>query len=90
MLSSLVGFWRVKRWEATIRQPPPPRGPFTAEDIERDRSVRHNLQVIFGIPFDDDFDNVRRDESGNQVGIPSAQELDDTRLARNLRAAGLI
>ncbi|PPQ71189.1 hypothetical protein CVT24_010007 [Panaeolus cyanescens] len=73
LLTSTIGFWRVKRWEQSVRTPPVPP---TAEEAERDRNIRRNLEEVFGIQFDDT--------------NASAQRMDDARLAINLRAAGLI
>lgn len=76
LLSSLIGFWRVKRWENALRTPPV---PVTAEDVERDRETRRNIEHAFGIGFS-------RDEEETQT-VEAAAE---ARLTRDLRAAGLI
>lgn len=50
LISSALGYWRVKRLEAGIRSsnyvPPPPR---TAEEIEHDRQLLQNIENAFGI-----------------------------------------
>jgi hypothetical protein len=77
LLSSFIGYWRVKRWEKSIRSA---STPITAEDIERDIAIRRNLESVLGISFVDD----NRDARAQEV---YAQE---QRLTRDLRAAGLI
>ncbi|KAF7316978.1 hypothetical protein HMN09_00432200 [Mycena chlorophos] len=98
LLSSLIGFWRIKRWESGIRASATPP---TAEEVERDRAVRRNLENVFGYNFDDEEetrahrryrneDGVRADGNGNIVVIPSQAALEEARLNRDLRAAGLL
>ncbi|KAJ6619664.1 hypothetical protein B0H10DRAFT_1912543 [Mycena sp. CBHHK59/15] len=92
LLSSFIGFWRIKRWERSIRQA---SAPVTAEDIERDAAVRRNIESVFGFSFSertnpDDQDRIRRDEQGNVIVIPTQELLEEARLARDLRAAGLL
>jgi len=79
----VIGFWKVKRWEQTIRPSHPP-APLTAEDIERDRNVRRNIEEVFGFSVGSNFAVVPSNEN-NRRGA-----LEDARLARDLRAAGLI
>ncbi|KDQ59350.1 hypothetical protein JAAARDRAFT_192849 [Jaapia argillacea MUCL 33604] len=82
LLSSLVGFWRVKRWESSIKAS---RNsvPLTPEDVERDLAVRRNLELVFGITSTGK-ENRRR--SSDHRAALAAEE----RLARDLRAAGLL
>ncbi|KAF9000591.1 hypothetical protein BDQ17DRAFT_1359188 [Cyathus striatus] len=92
LLSSIIGYWRVKRWESSVRTPPPPTTP---EDIERDIAIRRNIENVFGISFAEDDDERNRqhyvrDEQGNLVTIPSHEALEEARLTRDLRAAGLL
>ncbi|TFK72949.1 hypothetical protein BDN72DRAFT_835609, partial [Pluteus cervinus] len=95
VLSSIVGFWRVKRWESSLRIPPPPPRPISPQEVERDRAVRRNLQRVFGITFGEQEqgstvqEHVRTDENGNVIVLPTPQALEDARLTRDLRAAGL-
>lgn len=96
LLSSIAGFCRVKRWEMSIRTSTP--RAVTAEDVERDRSVRQRIQAVFGIPLDEEEDIeagtpgnlVRADEHGNMIVIPGRELLEEVRLTRDLRAAGLL
>jgi hypothetical protein len=75
LLSSLISFWRVKRWENALRAPP---APVTAEDVERDREMRRNIEHAFGIALNQDAE------------AQSAQAAAEARLTRDLRAAGLL
>jgi len=84
LLSSIIGFWRVKRWEITIRAPATP--PST-DEIQRDLNVRRGLEEAFGLTFGAPPGQQARDEQGSLVETP---EQDDARLARNLRAAGFL
>ncbi|KAF9048412.1 hypothetical protein BJ165DRAFT_1459314 [Panaeolus papilionaceus] len=76
LLTSTLGFWRVKRWEQSVRTPPPVP---TAEQAERDRNIRRNLEDVFGIQFDD-----------HDTATAAYHQRYEERLATNLRAAGLI
>ncbi|KAJ7127086.1 hypothetical protein C8R44DRAFT_780373 [Mycena epipterygia] len=98
LLSSFIGFWRIKRWESSIRST---SAPLTAEDIERDAAVRRNIENVFGFSFGEEEGGrggsgggrrqpVRRDENGAIVVIPTQELLEEARLARDLRAAGLL
>ncbi|KAJ7123336.1 metal homeostatis protein bsd2 [Mycena filopes] len=90
LLSSFIGFWRIKRWESSIRAS---SAPITAEDIERDIAVRRNLENVFGFSLGEEREQrqpVRRDENGTIVVIPTQELLEEARLARDLRAAGLL
>ncbi|KXN91703.1 Metal homeostatis protein BSD2 [Leucoagaricus sp. SymC.cos] len=78
VLSSLIGFWRVKRWESALRAPATPPTP---EELERDRAIRRNIESVFGIAFGEDDENARD---------TSSSEAAEARLTRDLRAAGLL
>ncbi|CCM04259.1 uncharacterized protein FIBRA_06426 [Fibroporia radiculosa] len=87
VLSSIVNFYRVKRWEKSIRDAaePPPQTP--AEQTQHDADIRRNIERVFGI-FDynpeDGHENRRVEET--PVPLSEAEE----RLRRDLRAAGLM
>ncbi|KAF9266636.1 hypothetical protein L218DRAFT_896834 [Marasmius fiardii PR-910] len=115
LLTSCIGFWRVKRWESSIRNSSTPQVPrvATPEEIQRDIDLRANLEAVFGITFDEDeraravipttsqggsnrpeasippMHRVHFDEHGHAVVIPSQEYLEELRLERDLRAAGL-
>jgi hypothetical protein len=75
-LSSLIGYWRVKRWERSIRAA---AGPETAEDIQRDIELRRTL-TVFSMPL------LQEEENPRVAHVRAA----DARLTRDLRAAGLL
>ncbi|PPQ67470.1 hypothetical protein CVT25_006011 [Psilocybe cyanescens] len=91
LLSSIIGYWRVKRWEKSVRTPVTP--PST-EQLENDAAVRRGLESVFGIsigaPPGQQQSIVHGDEFGNTIVIPSQRVLEDARLQRNLRAAGIL
>jgi hypothetical protein len=74
LFTSIVGFWRVKRWEMSIWAASRPQQPPT-------RSVQTRRDVDFSIDLSDERD------SDAHLDPQTEAEL---RLARHLRAAGLI
>jgi len=97
-LSSIIGFWRVKRWEQTVTGPQQTAvtGAPTVEQIEEDHQLRHNLQRIFGIPFthqprEDELSRVHQvDENPATPSALQIQNVRQARFARDLEAAGLV
>jgi len=95
LLSSIIGFWRVKHWEASIRASSN-RGPVTAEDIDRDIAIRRNIERVFGIGYvaeSEEQESPRRTEGEAQPSpslIPDERALAEARLERALRASGLL
>ncbi|EIN03694.1 hypothetical protein PUNSTDRAFT_128632 [Punctularia strigosozonata HHB-11173 SS5] len=85
LLTSLVGFWRVKRWElslASTRQPVVST-QVTPEDEQR---MRNNFRTAFAVHFGDE---VSEEQQGDDM--PDESDMSpEARLARNLRAAGFI
>lgn len=51
LLTSLLGFWRVKRWERGILSPRRAAAPRTAEQSARDIALISNLEQAFGLPI---------------------------------------
>ncbi|KAJ3788038.1 hypothetical protein GGU10DRAFT_347142 [Lentinula aff. detonsa] len=138
LLTSTISFWRVKRWESSIRsstssntstashsnEPPVPGSQFlTRDEYENDVMMRRNLATVFGISFEEGEEEAARDaiianggagtlgggavgggllgwgdsvgrvlvdENGHAVVIPGQEALEEARLARDLRAAGLL
>lgn len=81
LFTSVVGFWRVKRWEMSIRSSSRPQAPVTPTDVAREVQLRRNLELIFGM-------GDRGDGEPEETADP---EMDaEIRLARHLRSAGLI
>ncbi|TDL25678.1 hypothetical protein BD410DRAFT_604041 [Rickenella mellea] len=87
LLSSLLGYTRVKRWERSIRQSSQPQPAPTPEAIALDRQVRQRLNSVFGMSaedYDDDYEHVI-------VERPDPHEsAEDASIRRSLRAAGMI
>jgi len=90
LLYSTVGYWRVKRWETSLRSSQ--TQAVTPERVERDRAVRRQLTAAFGIPVmaDDPNTRMRFDEHVGMLILPSQSALEEARLTRDLRAAGLM
>ena len=82
-MSSLVCFWRIKHWEASIRASQV-RGSPTSDETERDTATRPILDGAFHLGSD--VDNSTQDETHT----PTPQELEEMRLQRDLRLAGLL
>lgn len=85
LLSSCVGFYRVKRWEASIRAASMPEEPVTEEQRAHDEQVRRNIEIAFG--FADISDGGGQQERREEQEELSEAEL---RLTRTLQAAGLL
>ncbi|KAH9856574.1 hypothetical protein C2E23DRAFT_856886 [Lenzites betulinus] len=102
LLSSCVGFYRVKRWESAIRVASLPQASLTPEQRQRDEQVRRNLEAAFGFgPRDLEEDEPPRRSARSIPAVAANSELDrvedttqwseaDLRLTRTLRDAGLI
>lgn len=74
LFSSVIGFWRVKRWELLIRASSQPLQSRTIPDTEQNRLEQRPISLIFDL---------------DQQEVPLMDER-DVRLAEDLRAAGLI
>jgi hypothetical protein len=61
--------------------------------MERNLAIRRNIEQVFGYPGDEESNDVHvargRDRNGD-VPIPNEAQLQEARLARHLRSAGLI
>ena len=102
LLHSTVSFWRAKRWERVINESTQsdssndtPTRRITAADVQRDQEVRRNLESAFGLGLDSTAYSPSRpqaivDANGYVVVVPDRAALEEARLARDLRAAGLI
>lgn len=93
LLSSSVGFWRIKRWERSIRSSSPD-APVTRADIERDIAVRRNIEAVFGFGGPQE-PNGHSETQQTEVVTLNAGNLVDTarrevQLRNDLRAAGLL
>ncbi len=86
-----MGFYRVKRWESSIRAASLPREPMTPEQRARDEQVRRNIELAFGFTglVDDDEPEstpARREQPTDESNVTEAE----LRLTRTLEAAGLL
>lgn len=106
LLTSLLGYWRVKRWERGIRNAnnaEPSVAAGTSSGVETptvlDRSGYLNPFSLFGVPFPRSAEEREQDENGLEISTPmghgrehSQREVteQELRLQRDLRSAGLI
>ncbi|KAI0783600.1 hypothetical protein C8Q75DRAFT_800735 [Abortiporus biennis] len=99
LLSSIVGFYRVKRWEMSIRasnsqaNAAAAQPPSSDRQREIEREFRQNIERVFFVRFGDNNENEeRRVENGEEEHVANSHEMNEAeaRLARDLRAAGLI
>jgi len=79
----LIGFWRVKHWESSIRASNA-RGPVTPEEFERDITTFRNVEEVFELPPEGE------PSPSGALCIPTQRELEEARLEQDLRAAGLL
>ncbi|OBZ72052.1 Metal homeostatis protein BSD2 [Grifola frondosa] len=86
LLSSIIGFYRVKRWEISIRSSSIAPATLTPEQRQRDREVRRTIGRAFG--FTEFEEEAEADENEERRGEP-VNEAEAT-LRRNLEAAGFI
>lgn len=88
-----MGFYRVKRWEASIRAASLPPEPVTPEQRARDEQVRRNIELAFGFTdMDEDSDSARQSQGIPEENDERLREVTDAelRLTRTLQAAGLL
>lgn len=78
----------MKRFESSIRQRPNPNPP-SAEEVERDRDLTHNLQEIFGIPPPGELHRNNINQTTPQTPDLESWRRDEN-LHRDLRAAALV
>jgi len=69
VVSSLLGYARIKRIERALRNPPAPQAPPTPEELEREARLRATLEAAFGVGIIPD-----REPSAPQPETPSAQD----------------
>lgn len=94
-LSSVIGFWKVKRWEQSVRTPAAPPSP---EQVEEDHHLRQNIQRIFGIslvqPLEENQSMIHEEEDPtdpiNPSTVPTQGSDRQERLVRDLQAAGFM
>lgn len=86
LLSSIVGYYRVKRWEHSIRTTT--ATPPSSDDHLHHDEIRRNIERAFFIPYDEPDENLERRGDDDEPETPMNEA--EARLAADLRAAGLI
>ncbi|PAV16252.1 metal homeostatis bsd2 [Pyrrhoderma noxium] len=94
LLSSILGYARVKRWEHSIRTPAP---PITQEVLQRDDEVRSRLRQVFGLDFvsereaeQERINDMEASQNENDNGRPRPVPPHEEDMRRELRSMGLI
>jgi hypothetical protein len=86
VITSVLGYWRVKRWERSIRASAAPvaepAAP-TSEDLQRAIEIRRMLFAPFGR-------RAREREEETRREVPDEELSEEDRLRRNLQRAGLL
>ncbi|KAH9178121.1 hypothetical protein EDB89DRAFT_1843771 [Lactarius sanguifluus] len=100
LLTSMIGYFRVKRFEMSVRASRNGGAPvLTAEDIRRDMALRRNIEEVFGLSVVHESDGAAatggfvplQSANANRVqpgGLPRSSI--EIRLENDLRAAGLL
>jgi len=101
LLTSIIGFFRVKRFEMSIRASRAAPPALSTQDIQHDVALRRNLEDVFGISVVFDSESATAvaaaanppaphssDTPEHQGGILRA--IEDARLQNDLRIAGLL
>ncbi|OJA09453.1 hypothetical protein AZE42_02625 [Rhizopogon vesiculosus] len=81
LLSSVIGFWRVKKWESAIRASST-RQPHSPEEIARDISTRRHIEQAFHIAPVEEHEHT----IGSTFALSTPRELTEA----DLRAAGAL
>jgi hypothetical protein len=85
VITSVLGYWRVKRWERSIRASATPvaEPAATSEDLHRAIEIRRMLFAPFGR-------RAREREEETRREVPDGELSEEDRLRRNLQRAGLL
>ncbi|KAH9838576.1 uncharacterized protein C8Q71DRAFT_751914 [Rhodofomes roseus] len=83
LVASIIGFYRVKRWEKSIRQAANPPAPSSSEQVLQDIETRRNIERVFGIY---DYNEHAEPPTPTTTQLNEAE----SRLQRDLREAGLL
>ena len=83
LVASIIGFYRLTRWEKSIRQAANPPAPRSTEQTQQDLEARRNIERVFGI---------YEAEQQPEPPTPNTAQLNEAeaRLQRDLREAGLL
>ncbi|THH13965.1 hypothetical protein EW146_g6310 [Bondarzewia mesenterica] len=106
LLTSIIGFFRVKRFEMSVRAAAASaHGPqTTAEDVQREMAIRRNFDDVFGINLGGAPGQPAPPVAGSTQGLEgqtinlvetvdleqARRMIEEARLERDLRAAGLL
>ena len=94
LLTSMIGYFRVKRFELSVRASRTDPTSLSTEDIQRDVAFRRNLEDVFGInvvfdsPTAATLTPSHSPDARRQAGIVRA--IEEARLQNDLRNAGLL
>lgn len=95
LLSSILGYARVKRWERSIRTSQPQMASPSPDEVVHDAHVRSHIHRVFGLDFADEDDDHTNHVSrtppveGEQSELRPTSEQEE-RFRRSLRAIGFI
>jgi hypothetical protein len=102
LLTSMIGYFRVKRFELSVRASrTTPSAALSADDIERNVVLRRNLEDVFGgvsVVFDSELAAAvaatspapdRRSDRAQPSGM-IFRAIEEARLQNDLRNAGLL
>jgi len=93
----MIGYFRVKRFEMSVRASRTVPASLSTEDIQRDVAFRRNLEDVFGINVV--FDSETAATAANLAPSQSPDEMrrtrvfraiEEARLQNDLRSAGLL
>ena len=102
LLTSIIGYFSVKRFEMSVRASRAGGPPaLTAEDMQRDVALRRNLEEVFGITVVYESDGAAATAAAAGGFMPPqstdtvrpgnlARSSVEVRLENDLRAAGLL
>lgn len=94
----MIGYFRVKRFELSVRASRTVPTTLSTEDIQRDVAFRRNLQDVLGINvvFDSDTAAAEANLSPSSHSPDEMRQtrifraIEEARLQRDLRSAGLL
>ncbi len=97
LLTSLISYFRVKRFELSVRASRTAPQALTSEDIQRDVVFRQNLEDVFGISVVFDSESVVAAANLTPSHSPNEMQqsrifraIEEARLHSDLRNAGLL
>jgi hypothetical protein len=98
LLTSLIGYFRVKRFELSVRASRSVPPALSTEDIQRDVALQRNLEDVFGMSVV--FNSQSAVEAAANLSPPHSADairqsgifraIEEARLQNDLRSAGLL